>query len=196
MLLTAGNRPSTGAKCMQGSRRARKLQSVKMHQLILMRFNSSARDAKPENVLIASPKNCGPSRNDYGPPLFSYIFGQCLRAKNWAARSAGTPLHFDDACVASLCPFLSLSHSPSLSFSLSVSLWLSAGLVVPLLSLTKVISMLPSPIVTNWHKCPAAGTESPINASYLQGFIRRPNDTGCRRPNFEIYLTNKGNFYL
>lgn len=31
--------------------------------------------------------------------------------------------------------------------------------VEPLLSLTKVISVPPSPIVTNWHKCPPAGRQ-------------------------------------
>lgn len=57
------------------------LQSVKMHQLILMRFNSSARDAKPDqarpgqarpaNVLLVPPK-LAPATS-----LVSTIFGHC-----------------------------------------------------------------------------------------------------------------------
>lgn len=52
------------------------LQSVKMHQLILMRFNSSARDAKPgrarpANVLLVPPK-LAPATS-----WVSTIFGQC-----------------------------------------------------------------------------------------------------------------------
>lgn len=68
---------------------------------------------------------------------------------------------------------LSLLHPRCAPLALSVSVSVGRAMAAPLLSLTKVISVLPSPIVTNWHKCPAAGTESPINASYLQGFAQK-----------------------
>lgn len=60
---------------------ALELQSVKMHQLILMRFNSSARDAKPRpaNVLLVPPKT-GPGNgngNGYVVAFYHSIFGHC-----------------------------------------------------------------------------------------------------------------------
>lgn len=128
MLLTAANRPSTVAKCTEGSRRARKLQSVKMHQLILMRFNSSARDAKLENVLIVSPKTVALAATTT-EPLFLHIWpmppGQELSRTE--RRNVGAPLHFDDACVASLS-FSYLSLSLSASFTVAVC-WAGRAIV-------------------------------------------------------------------
>lgn len=79
------------------------------------------------------PKNCGPSRNEYGTPLrsTSILFSSPTYLANASGprtephgAGAGTPLHFDDACVVSLCPLLSVS----LSFTLAVG-WAGRAIV-------------------------------------------------------------------
>lgn len=143
-------------------------------QQLCTRCQARQGQARPANVLLVPPK-LAPATS-----LVSTIFGHCPGPRIEPHGTARRCILMMPASACLFLPYLSLLY-PSLSLlhprcaplALSVSVSVGRAMAAPLLSLTKVISVLPSPIVTNWHKCPAAGTESPINASYLQGFAQK-----------------------
>lgn len=102
--------------------RSLELQSVKMHQLILMRFNSSARDAKPRpaNVLLVPPKTGPGNGNGNGNVVGFYhsIFGHCPEPRTEPHDTARRCILMMPASVPRCFALLLLSYPCALSRTL------------------------------------------------------------------------------